>query len=272
MERRMDKYYKEDETKTRIEKNEYLYDDLNNKIGFEEVIDLDTKTKIDLSSINQRTLTREEYQQMKDYQKLVPKEEVIPSRKEICEEKKTFDINEVLEEARKNRGEVDELEKRRNLKNEEYNVLANLNKKYLHKKEPTEEEEGEIKELIDTITSKTLKNEVEERLQEENQDTEEELLSDLLETKTDITLEESLAKEILNEEDPKEDKEQEEENTFYTKSLELSEQDFELKEEIEKEGRLGRRILIAFVIFVLLALIIVMVYFVLNHLGVNILN
>lgn len=268
MERRMDKYHKEDETKTRVEKNEYLYDDLNNKIGFEEVIDLDTKTRIDLSSINQKTLTREEYQQMKDYQELVPKEEVvIPSRKELYEEKKSFDINEVLEEARKNRGEVDELEKRRNLKNEEYNVLANLNKKYLHKKEPTEEEEGEIKELIDTITSKTLKKEVEERLNDERNENDEELLSDLLETKSDITLEESLAKEIL-EEETKDD--EQEENTFCTESLELSEQDFELREEIEKEGRLGRRLLIAFVIFVLLALIIVMVYFVLNHFGVNI--
>lgn len=289
MARRMDKYHSEQQTnpKTRVTRNELLYEDLNNKIGYEEVIDLDTtQAKIDLNMLNQKATSREQYHQIRDYQELIKKEEP-PKKEEIKEEKKTFDINQILEEAKKNRDQVDDLEKRRNLKDEEYNVLANLNKKYLHKKEP-EKEEGEIKELIDTITSNTLREEIRKKQEEEKEqteeetteefkteDTEKELLSDLLATKTELSLKESLAKEILespNEEDIQEDTKEEsktEENSFYTKSMDLSEHDFIFSDEIEKEGSIGRKILIGLVIFVLLALIIVMTYLILKHLGIS---
>ena len=44
-----------------------------------------------------------------------------------------YDINNVLEEARKNRQEKDDLEEKRKLKNQSYNILSNLNKEELEK-------------------------------------------------------------------------------------------------------------------------------------------
>ena len=58
--------------------------------------------------------------------KSVPSDYVIP-----YENNKVYDINSVLEEARKNRKEKDELEEKRKLKNTSYNILADLNGLYL---------------------------------------------------------------------------------------------------------------------------------------------
>ena len=76
-------------------------------------------------------------------------------------EKKIYDINSVLEEARKNRKETDELEAKRKLKNTSYNILADLNKEELEKYREEKklrslenhEVTSELREIIDTITT-----------------------------------------------------------------------------------------------------------------------
>ena len=40
------------ETVSRMSKNKHLYDDLNNKIGVEELVSFDTQTRIELTSLN----------------------------------------------------------------------------------------------------------------------------------------------------------------------------------------------------------------------------
>ena len=60
---------------TRVSKNNYLYDEVNSKIGYEEIVNLDTQAKIDLSNLAS-SQNREEYQKLKDYQEfLSPKQE-----------------------------------------------------------------------------------------------------------------------------------------------------------------------------------------------------
>ena len=121
MKSRLDRYNVDESSEkkiqqhSRLSRNKHLYDDLNNKIGFEELVDFNTQTRIELSSLNEPKKSRESYQQLKDYQGLLQNEE--EKKEEIVEEEeeKVFDINSILEEARKNRSEIDELEKKRKL-------------------------------------------------------------------------------------------------------------------------------------------------------------
>ena len=159
MDKRSDKYNEpmsENQVTSRVNKNRLLYDEINSKIGFEEIPTFETNDEINLSSIDMDNLNRSDYQKVKDFKEFIDGgEEKVQEEPKEEKKKKNYDINKVLEEAKKNR-KADELEGKRNIKEEDYNVLNNLNKKYLHQKGFTEEDNEELKELIDTITSKTL--------------------------------------------------------------------------------------------------------------------
>ena len=225
---------------SRTKKNAYLYDDINNKIGL-EVVDFDNKS-IDLPSI-----IKEEQDLNKD---------IIPSNfeKEI-EEKKVYDINSVLAEAKKNRTEIDELEKKRKLKNDEYNILNNLNQKYITNKDKRKNEfdEEELKELINTITSNTLVQDVKDK----------ELFSDLMATNADLDLhdiDDNTSKDLETEKDG----DGHIVNSFYTKSMDLSEQDFDMSDEFTEGNSKLKTFLIIFVILIIVGIISVVVYFLLK--------
>jgi hypothetical protein len=278
MKSRLDRY-KEDncerKTSSRLSKNKHLYDDLNNKIGFEELVDFNTQTRIELTSLNEPKRNRESYQQLKDYQSLISsKKEQEPERVDE-EEIKVFDINSVLEEARKNRHEVDDLEKKRKLKKEEYNILSDLNKKYLsnnENKKAKDEYEG-LEELINTITSKTLAQDIKA---EEEKD----LFSDLVATSVDLQVKAPSENEKIDItgliDTIKNDDEDEEiyktgkvENSFYTRSMDLSEHDFDFDEETERKASVKHGILITVVIILLLIIIAIVGYFVLQNYGID---
>ena len=106
----------------------------------------------------------------------------------------------------------------------------------------------------------------------EAEDDGKDLMSELLETGTfpgikDVDLEEEIAKEILSQSgklDLEEDEVVEEDgklvNSFYTKSMDLSEQDFEIKEEIAEENKEKRKILILVVLIVLVLIAIASIF------------
>ena len=277
MRSRLDRYNDNNSTKqtiSRLSKNKYLYDDLNNKIGFEELVDFNTQTRIELTSLNENRRSRESYQQLKDYQGLIKRDNAVVIEEEKEEEDKVFDINSILEEARKNRNQIDELEKKRKLKNDEYNVLSDLNKKYLSKsgeKEEKDEYEG-LEELINTITSKTLAGELKKVEEKEEGD----LLSELMATNVDLQVKtpSEYEKDVTTDEIAVKvydnDKETEEtvDNSFYTRSMDLSEHDFD--EDMERKYSIKKGILIFVVTIILLAIIVVVGYFVLQHFEINI--
>lgn len=241
---------------SRTSKNRYLYDEVNKNIGYEEIDSLSGYGDFEFDK-ETPIKSREEYQQRE--KALVDEKVVVDSDNDLSKEK-VYDINSVLEEAKKNRVIPDEMEKRRNLQNAEYNILADLNKKYMTKKEQIEEDlerEG-IRELIDTITSRNLAKE----LNLEEEDDGKDLMSDLMATNTgiaainEINLEEEIAKEILAEKDNGKD-DGNLVNSFYTKSMDLTEQDFELRDEIGEENKEKRKILILVVLIVLVIIAIV---------------
>ena len=195
----MDRY--EDESKatrlSRENKNQELYNNAGTNQRYANIADVANINAIDITNTNKEYKTREDYQKMKKYNTDVATPKVkkdlddfnsLYSKKEV----RVYDINNVLEEARKNR-EEDAAEEKRKLKNNSYNILANMNKEELEKyrqekKDRLTKDEDELRGLLDTIASKTLAGEIEAAS---------DLLSDLMAT----SILEKVSKPISNEEE-----------------------------------------------------------------------
>lgn len=298
--RRMDRY-KDTSTEERISRsnqNRELYENIGNNTRYTNITDVTNANAIDLSSAK-NSRTREGYHQMKEYQDVVPTPKVkkeLDDFKHIYQdrENRVYDINNVLEEARKNRTEKDALEEKRKLKNTSYNILASLNPEELEKYRQERldkkryHDNEELRELIDTITSATLAGDikaasellgdlmatsimdkVEKPKKDEIEETPTENKIEEDEEKDEVDYKLALSQEILDieklkklDELAKEKEEQEESNNqimkdadeeFYTRSMDLSDQDFELDEEFkEKKMPLGIKILIILIILIVL--------------------
>ena len=294
---RMDRYNEEENSPSRLEKNQELYRNFSNNTIYTNVTDITTSNTYEIHPQDLTSQkTREAYQQIQKYQDpdTIPKE-----KKELEEfnhfypkkENKVYDINSVLEAARRNREEKDDQEEKRKLKND-YNILSGINKQELEKyreekrKRMMTPEEEEIRELIDTIASKTLAGEIDKA-------TSINLLSDLMATsvmdKVNGMNEEEKVQEEEKEEPVKEEKdeEEEEENTdslkteeiekikdttpqekeenkdeeFYTRSMDLSDKDLNISDDFKEESLpLAVKILIFLVIFAVIALAIFFIY------------
>lgn len=289
--KRMDRY-NDTSTQTKASRsnnNKDLYENIGNNTRYTSFTDVVNANAIDLDNTKNYN-KRENYHKIKEYENVVytPR-----SKKELDDfkylykeqENKVYDINSVLEEARKNRLDKDALEEKRKLKNTSYNILASLNieelEKYRQEKKekmihPTEED---LKELINTMTSATLAGDIKAASN---------LLSDLMATsimdKIETSDEEdiddddendntelSLSKEVLDIEKLKELNEEtiedsesitsEKDIDFYTRSMDLSDQDFELEEEFkEKRMPMGIKILIILIILVVIGAVACFIY------------
>jgi len=255
---RMDKYHSESipANQSRFQKNEHLYESLyNNKVVTEfseinnNVLDLTSGTS---SSSNRRENYQKNKASFPNYRADVVEEKVAfpNSIDKIIEDpsEKNYNINDILSEARKNRSLTSNDEKKR-LKTVEYSILSDLSKEKLaeyreNKKKMSKDEEENLEELIHTITSNSLRKKIDD-----------ELLSDLLPTEEDETIiskellasiedteDISLEKNKVNEDSDKEDSDKEDflkdttnemeiDRSFYTKSMDLSKEDFEIDDD-----------------------------------------
>ena len=237
--------------RSRTEKNQDLYNDLGRLEKYTTLTDVSKIDAVELNAAKKNYRTREGYHSLKDYDMNI--EEKPKERKELDEfnflynnEHKTYDINKVLEEAKELR-EKDALEKKRKLHNEKYNILESSEEDLEKFKEETKlrhkpiENEEELEELIHTITSKELREEIDKAEVNDNNS----LLSDLMATNVNEEVLKPIATKIEDskvEEDTKKlDKVKEKtmslkdeiDKSFYTKSLDLSEEDFESDDEEE---------------------------------------
>lgn len=307
--KRMDRYDEDNkEHVSRIDKNQNLYQDFSMNAIYTNITDVTNSNAYEInSSINNSHTTRESYHQLKELETI----EEIPEKKELEDvnylsqrkETKIYDINSVLENARKNREDKDELDEKRKLKNNAYNILSGKNRKELEKyreerkKRLATPEEEEIRELIDTLASKTLAGEI-------DKDTTVDLLADLMATNildkvdaskelekvtatheitkvNDEVVDEklSVSKELMGteeihdlmvngtkknepilieakevKEEPKEEKVTTlKDDEFYTRSMDLSEKDFEMSDDF-KEDKVP--IALKILIFVLIIIIV----------------
>lgn len=298
--RRMDRYESQSEEPkvSRIDKNKDLYDNIGSNTRYTSISDVTTANAIDLTSKKDST-KREGYRQMKEYQDVLAEPKVKRELEEFksiyqSHENRVYDINNVLEEARKNRSGKDSLEEKRKLKNNSYNILASINKEELEKYRQEKKDkllhpdESELRDLIDTIASKTLAGDLkaasnllgdlmatsimdkvdkpipdtpnEEDDEEETDEIEKEDETEQ-EDEDDQENEEDTSKEVLDQKQLQELAEKEEtsqspsvkDDSFYTKSMDLSDQDFEMDDEFkEKTLPLGIKILIVLIVLIVL--------------------
>ena len=295
--RRMDRYNNNTTSATRRDRNEELYRELNSDIKYANVTDVTNTNAYEIT--NKQNRTREDYHKLKEYNmiKEEPKE-----KKELQEfnyinktkENKIYDINTIIEETKKNRQKKEELEEKKKYLKDTYNILSKDNKAELEKYRKEKEErikapnENEIREIIDTIASKTLAGDI-------SKETSVNLLSDLMATQAldrvaaqasekENNIEETVSKYKVELEEEKPNTEKlsakdiktvrekanktkevsimdKADDSFYTRSMDLSDKDFSLSDEfVEKSMPLGIKILIALVIIVILAVAGVYVY------------
>ena len=295
--RRMDRYNNNTTSATRRDRNEELYRELNSDIKYANVTDVTNTNAYEIT--NKKNRTREDYHKLKEYNMI--KEEP-REKKELQEfnyinktkENKVYDINTIIEETKKNRQKKEELEEKKKYLKDTYNILSKDNKAELEKYRKEKEErikapnESEIREIIDTIASKTLAGDI-------SKETSVNLLSDLMATQAldrvaaqasekEDNIEETVSKykveleeekpntEKLSAKDIKKVREKanktkevsimdKADNSFYTRSMDLSDKDFSLSDEfVEKSMPLGIKILIALVIIVIIAVAVVYAY------------
>lgn len=295
MSSRMDRYRDKGDTNTysRANRNQELYQNIGSNTRVANLTDVTNANAIDLDNASRITNTREGYHQMKEFRKDITVPKV---KKELDDfnylyqtrENRIYDVNRVLEEARKNRRTADdEKEEKRRLKNSNYNIITSLNPEELEKyrqeklnrvyraNDDTNSNDDDIKELINTIASKTLAGEI-------DQATGVNLLSDLMATsildkverqKEDTSVNLGLSREVLNKEqieqvnkldqeivEEKDSNLKEADSDFYTRSMDLSDKDFEMDDEFkEKSLPLPLKI---FLILLVLACIAAAVYFI----------
>ena len=291
MRSRMDRYNdikSSNNQQSRSNKNQALYQNVGTNAKYTNFTDVSKSNAYMYVPSNKNNYTRESYQHMKEYTNIAPKTRV---KKELDDfnhlyqdhENRIYDINSVLEKAKENRKDRDEKEAQRKLKNTNYNILASLNPEELEKyrKEKMKRikpDEDEIRELIDTIASKTLAGEI-------SKDTGVDLLSDLMATSamdkiespnkesTSTNLE--MSKDILDKDSMKKIEEAKKElptvtsndvmkdldKSFYTKSMDLSDKDFFTGDSEDDEKKIPVFLKVLMIIF-LLILVGVSIYFV----------
>lgn len=267
----MDKYVNNSTTiKKRTQKNEKLYDKvLDMSIDY---VDIDVNNAIELNPNNTSKSTREDYQKQKELSKILPrneKPEAYVKQEVEPKENRIYDINEILELARKNKLFEDSEKKR--LINTEYNILTKLDIDNLDSEDMKKED---LKSLINDIYEK----EKPVKVKKYSKKDEDALLNDLFDDyepdndlKEELRLQEELSKEILDKntkseslENPKEEKPSklldeivDEEDTKKAKKKKEADKIVkeEMTDEMIEEVKEGKGLLIAIIVVVILILL-----------------
>ena len=271
MKARMEKYNTNTTTKTRTNRNERLYDEVQDmNIDY---VNIDVSNAIELNPNKNAKSSREDFQKQRELNKILPKNEertkYIDQEVEAKEDR-IYDINEILKLARQNKL-FEDTEKKR-LINTEYNILTKLD---IHNLETEDMKKEDLRSLIDDIYAKEKPAKEKKYARKE----EDRLLNDLFddydektEPVEEIKLKEELSQEILDKtneqivdnykddyeedkeepkisepEEIKEEKEIKKESHHEIEDTEMSEDYIEIKE--------GKGLLIAIIIVTILILL-----------------
>lgn len=263
---RMEKYYKASNV---VQKRTKLNEELYRKIyedaeytNIEGITNIEKTNEIDLSKIKELLDRQKNNSQERDnYEK---RKELVSLRTEkfdFEEEKKNYDIHDVLNKAKNERNNNDD--KYHSLKNTQYNILKKINlKENLDNKEYLESEE-ELKKLINTITSTSVLNKLGDKELSLN------ILDELQSsgnTMTETTRTIGAILEEVKEKEKSEEEKQDIDKSFYTSSFSFNEEDFEDLKEINVTLK-KNNVLIKILLFILIVIILSGVgYFVYTYL------
>lgn len=278
---RMDRHHSNStQLQSRSSKNEKLYEQLYTNKVYTEFSNVSNNV-VDLNDLqNNGSLNRRE--QYHKSRILSGEDDTLKknkmdyfSKKQEENIEKNYNINDVLDEARKNRKIEDEEEKQRHLKNIEYSILSDLSQEKLKeykdkKKQLSRQEEENLEELIHTITSNSLRKRIDDELLGDllpSEESETVVLKQMLESIDENDDVNTSTNNVSNNDDTDMDNTNDLkiDNSFYTRSMELSKDDFELDDEDmsfleEKKMGIVPKILIAVAILIVIGIIGYVVY------------
>ncbi len=277
---RMDRYKTDENDKdySRSVKNKKLYNSIDKNTTYATLKEVRTANTYSINNPIEQSKTREGYHKIKDYEEFVPQQKIKKELNDInylYEERgnKVYDINTFLQDAKKSRNASEIDEEKRKISNDKYAITKEEIEKYRkEKKNRTKPDKEKMKELINTITTRTLRGEL-------DQATSVDLLSDLMATSEMDKV--SNSGDIFNTSDLAEVKEKiddykendsittpiemkDMDPSFYTKSMDLSDKDFLLDDEDEEKEKKVPAIFKFFLIILLLALLGVLIYFIIQ--------
>lgn len=245
---RMEKYYRDGEnTSKRSFKNEDLYRTIyedETYTNIEGVVTTPRADKIDIQKI--RMLINEHENKLKASNQLVKRSPEIEEEQDssFVEEEKRYDIIDILDRAKDNRGENQV--QHRSLKNTEFNILKNIKINKEANNDECQDAEEELKELLNTISSANFSSQLGEDVD----------LFDDLKAATMVgdssaikTVLEKAKKSELNHDTTELDK------SFFTSQMNFSDKDFEqlgnLNHSIQKNNKLLKFMLLMLIFTIL---------------------
>ncbi|MBP3635681.1 MAG: hypothetical protein J6J17_04450 [Bacilli bacterium] len=152
MKSRLDKYTENDNF-SRVEKNKNLYDDIYSNTNYSNMVVIDDSNEIDIIKIKE-IVDKENNKAKRVEKNNFDKEKydsIIPSKNF---EKKTYDINEVLREAKSKRDIIEEVNEKRKIQN--YKFKENLDEELSKTRKVYEnliKEEKELLNIMNTLTN-----------------------------------------------------------------------------------------------------------------------
>lgn len=256
---RMDRYRNQEleTTGMRTKRNEHLYARVEAPLEYssvEGVARIDNTNSVDINKIKE-LLLREEEPKKKHHSKM-EKQETLEDTSELVTfnqlEDKNYDIRDILNKA-KDKKEEDDDDKYRNLQNTGYDILKNIQVQ----KKPTEISDQELNHVGDTTLSLSMLDNLQDNEEEE-----------ITETMSSKTIRDLLNEETSKEEDDDDDDFEEQrtlDNSFFTSSLNFSEEDFnELSDELD-EPKKKENLIVKVLIFIIMVILTTVAIFVLAN-------
>lgn len=270
---RMDRYHSStNETAKRSRRNEKLYDTIySDDIEYsnvEGIAKIEKTNEIDLDRIKEMLRKEEEKKKTKRFQPIFKRNISFPETvfDDDKKEDRNYDIRDILSQAKKDKSE-EENDKYRNLKNTQYNILKNikLDDDIVNKSHKEIEESEQLKELIHTITNTSLLNKINDK------DLSLDLLDDLKSDNSNTTtVNKTSIKQILEEEKEKrnssvvDEDSRDYDKSFFTSSLNFSDDDFEELKEISTTYHRNNRLIKILIFIIVVAVIVMIVLFFMN--------
>lgn len=184
MNSRMDKYVETPNLKSRAERNKNLYEQI--KTSEIEKFDINSNATVIEEDVNKIDVDKIRDMLDKRYRDSIPKrslrvkDDVLDTKEEKLIDTKEYDINAILEKARKTQNVDYEKERLKKVHDTQYDILKNLNISDKDENDDVDDSEENIVNLINTITALEMKN------SESNGNTTAlDLLSDLKDTDTE---------------------------------------------------------------------------------------
>lgn len=177
--------YENNENLSRVNKNQNLYDDMYSDTNYSNMVVIDDSNEIDISKIKE--IIDNEKNKGKRVDKNVYKmeeyESIIPAKNE---EKKLYDINEVLKEAKENRNILEEASEKSKIEN--YKFKDNIEEELSKTRRVYEnliKEEKELLNLMNTMSNKSSVDIANDMFQDLTKD---DNFTEVLEEKPDVNI------------------------------------------------------------------------------------